>query len=447
MLILLLLLSLCSSLPTEVELAVKKCGGEKACGVVLQLTDIHLDTLYRPGSLATCLQYREISYPCCNGGIPIPAGGIKKRSAGTWGDYWCDTPMTLLNRTIAELARFGVQGLDAVLWTGDSPGHNDFSQTESRNVASILAVTDAFSSIFDGPGIPIIPALGNHGAFPVDNLRDAPHNQWLIGPLLSAWQRYLPPSQLATFNQSGYFEVPLPGMATTTIALVLSTTYFDRHNYLPHSNGEHAQLKWLTARLAAARAASERVYLVGHIFPGDGEANDLYTETYLQLAAEYADIIVHHVYGHAHTDRFQLLEAPQGGPPTGVAYITPSVTPFGKVNPSFRYFVVNRSTSLFVDYLDYALDLTQANALPSGTLPTYSFYYQASVNLSLADQSVASYQTLVDRLASDEEFFTYFYQDIYHVGATAALADIDACTEACRRSFICKLNQTRHSTC
>jgi hypothetical protein len=424
--------------------------------VILQLTDVHLDTFYKVGSLATCVQEAAISYPCCNGGWPIPAFGVKKRYAGKWGDYWCDTPEELLSLAMSNIQEAGVEGIDAVIWTGDSPGHNDFSQSRSRNVESVLKVTQALSAVFDPAGVPIIPALGNHGAFPVDNLQDAPHNQWLIGPLVSAWQRYIPTDQLKVFNESGYFEVPLPSMRVPTVAIVLSTTYFDRHNFLPHSSGEKEQLSWLKTRLTAARSAGQRVYLVGHIYPGNGEADATFTTTYLSLASAFSDIIVHHIYGHAHTDGFQILERPGGegerdkvgAGASGIAYISPSITPFGKVNPSYRYFIVNRTTSTFIDFLDYSLNLTAANSLPVGTVPEFAFYYQASLNLSLPDQSVASYRRLLTRLAADESFFTYFYTQIYHVGADPVEAHYDTCsTQKCRQQFICQFNSTMHQGC
>ena len=56
--------------------------------------------------------------------------------------------------------------LDFILYTGDSPPHDIWAHSRSKNLKSVHAVTGYFTRYF--PGVPVLSALGNHEAFPVD---------------------------------------------------------------------------------------------------------------------------------------------------------------------------------------------------------------------------------------------------------------------------------------
>ncbi len=51
----------------------------------------------------------------------------------------------------------------------------------------------------------------------------------------------------------------------------------------------------------------------------------------------------------------------------GVVLVSPSVTPFGHINPSFRIFTMDASSMQLLDYTQYHLNLTRANGNYSGT--------------------------------------------------------------------------------
>lgn len=66
---------------------------------VLQITDIHFDRYYQPGSESDC------DFPaCCRASVGYPAKS-PKTAAGYWGDYRkCDSPQWLVENAFQHIA-------------------------------------------------------------------------------------------------------------------------------------------------------------------------------------------------------------------------------------------------------------------------------------------------------------------------------------------------------
>jgi hypothetical protein len=151
------------------------------------------------------------------------------------------------------------------------------------------------------------------------------------------------------------------------------------------------QLYWLEGVLARARAGGRKVIIAGHIAPGLwGGCWGAYSEAYEAVVAAAADVVAAQLFGHQHSGSFRVLRGTRGGgdsgggsggggaggggggggsgsgggdsgssgdssgggaggseeavppppPLTGVAFVTPSVTPFKDQDPSFRVYKV-----------------------------------------------------------------------------------------------------------
>jgi hypothetical protein len=93
-------------------------------GVLVQLADVHLDVKcvagvavlimltpncrYQPGTLNVCNEPL-----CCRGG---------SGTAGIYGAYHCDTPLSLLEDALDAVQAL-VPKFDYLIWSGDSPPH------------------------------------------------------------------------------------------------------------------------------------------------------------------------------------------------------------------------------------------------------------------------------------------------------------------------------------
>lgn len=67
---------------------------------VLQITDIHYDKFYQPGSESDC------DMPaCCRGSVGYPAKSLLT-AAGKWGDYRkCDSPSRLIENAFEHISK------------------------------------------------------------------------------------------------------------------------------------------------------------------------------------------------------------------------------------------------------------------------------------------------------------------------------------------------------
>ncbi len=50
-----------------------------------------------------------------------------------------------------------------------------------------------------------------------------------------------------------------------------------------------------------------QVLLIAHIPPGDPSSHAEYGEFYLSIAKQFSDTVVGHLFGHTHTDQFELV--------------------------------------------------------------------------------------------------------------------------------------------
>ncbi len=83
------------------------------------------------------------------------------------GDYRCDAPAVLVESAIKYLHQVKPNP-DLIVWTGDSNPHwrkgegphFEYIYSNMRNISKVL------NSYF--PGVPVVPALGNHDTDPPD---------------------------------------------------------------------------------------------------------------------------------------------------------------------------------------------------------------------------------------------------------------------------------------
>ena len=127
----------------------------------LHVTDIHIDTSYHTGSPTHCV-LGSTGLGCCRK-YDIPLMGSPK--ARRWGEKTCDAPLLLVNETFRWISQH-FTNLDFVLYGGDTVGHHDLSQSESKNLETLGLMSDMFNHHFST--IPVIPNQGNHDTYPID---------------------------------------------------------------------------------------------------------------------------------------------------------------------------------------------------------------------------------------------------------------------------------------
>jgi len=193
----------------------------------------------------------------------------------------------------------------------------------------------------------------------------------------------LPASQreraLKEFAISGSYNVAMaePMQGTRLIAiddLFLSGKY-STCGGKPDPSAASAQLAWLEQQLAEARAAGEKVWVMGHIPPGidafstvaklrnvcGGQApvSFLSSDKLADLLVKYGDVVRLGIFAHTHMDEMRLLGAEkgaamlsmpaEGGHPVALKLVS-SISPVDGNTPSFTVARVNPAAGVLADY-------------------------------------------------------------------------------------------------
>jgi sphingomyelin phosphodiesterase len=85
--------------------------------------------------------------------------------------------------------------------------------------------------------------------------------------------------------------------------------------------------------------ADEAVYIIGHLPPGNHECMPVWSHNYARIVHRFESTIKGQFFGHTHHDEFSIYRDPQElRRATNVAFISPSITAYRKVQPSYRIF-------------------------------------------------------------------------------------------------------------
>ena len=127
--------------------------------------------------------------------------------------------------------------------------------------------------------------------------------------------------------------------------------------------------------------------------------------------------------------------------PTGVAYIGPSITTFGNVNPGYRIYTIDgdheESTYEVLDFDTYFMNLNEANRDRDTKPLQYKLSYSARKDLQLADLSPDNWHNLVIRMRNDVQLFRRFYKLFYN--RSDAVRETDCDGRDCKRDILCRL--------
>lgn len=398
---------------------------------ILQLSDTHIDILYEEGMDAKCGEPL-----CCRPDSPRSHkrnGRLIKQEdlSGFWGDYRdCDIPLRTFEALLIQIKEQHPD-IDAVLWTGDIPAHDVWNQTESGQKELIRKV----SSLLDQHlgHIPILPALGNHESAPVNSFPrpevTGKHSiSWLYDDLQDIWMKWLPSGTIDNIKKGAYYSTMLrKGLKVISI----NTNYCNNQNWwlLLNTTDPADELTWMINELQAAELNGDRVMIIGHIPPGYNDCLQVWSRNYYRIINRFENVIVGQFFGHTHQDEFEIFydEASNDDPshqlnsthfaflrPTSVAFIAPSVTTFGGINPGYRIYSLHPETFDLMDHETYFVNLTQANASGDRKRLHTQLGYRVKEDLGLSSLHPSQFHVLIIRLLRDNSLFRKFEKNYYN---------------------------------
>jgi len=350
----------------------------------LLISDIHFDPMHDPAKLKLLAAAPVSGWDAILGAPDSPTQAAdfaalqtacKASSAGV------DTPYALLASAMQEI-HTQAAGVRFVLLSGDLLVHEMdcrwatlMGPTPPAAFTGFAAKTIAYQMLKLRqalPGVPVYLALGNNDS-------DCGHYHLdAHGPFLAATAKSvesglggipLSATEKAALLQGGYYSVRMaaPMQATRLIVLndVTAVADFENCKDQPDTVMDAKQMAWLAKELAAARAAHERVWVMGHIPPGVNTystlrklgaglctpgavpAEFLGSDALLGLLEKNADQIQLLVFGHTHADEMRLYG---GKLPTKVV---PSITTVDGNYPTITIATIDPAAATLVDYTVY----------------------------------------------------------------------------------------------
>ena len=224
---------------------------------------------------------------------------------------------------------------------------------------------------------------------------------WLLSQLSEYFSPWLPQAQLDTFRQfGGYSYVWRPGFRLVSLPSPLCLTY----NFFLWMDWSDPgdMLAWLVTELHQAELAGEKVTLLSHVPPGNGECLGGWGREYSRIISRFQDTVTAQYHGHTHNDHFTLHYDSQSSQPVSVGYISPSVSPYTDLNPGYRIYSLDPSTHEVVDTETWILDFPLSNA---GSEPVFSKLYSARADLEMESLRPVDWENMVRRLNTDEAYY------------------------------------------
>jgi sphingomyelin phosphodiesterase acid-like 3 len=222
------------------------------------------------------------------------------------------------------------------------------------------------------PGVPVYPALGNNDSGCGDYRLD-PRSEFLAESARSFTADVPAASRPAAekdFAAEGDYSVVLPAPFRNARLLAIDDLFESRRYTGCAGKSDPApateQIAWLRDQLDAARAAGEKVWIVGHIPPGidpystathlrnvcSGQAPEMFLNSTLlpDAIAAYGDVVSLAVFAHTHMDEMRLLTPATGGHGPVAIKMTPSISPINGNRPSFTIASIDAATATLKDY-------------------------------------------------------------------------------------------------
>ncbi|KAG0179415.1 hypothetical protein DFQ29_002136 [Apophysomyces sp. BC1021] len=420
---------------------------------VLQLSDWHIDPEYQAGAEVVC------DKPICCRAAYTDYSNVTQ-AASLWGAYNCDTPLALIESLLHFIPKAEPDIKFGIL-TGDIPPHEVWSTLPIMKTLSIQKDSfDILHEHFDSPDLlntMLYPAVGNHESapvnifplknskIPIEEAREYLNLEWLYKGLSENWRGWLARNSVPDDierNTGSYVARPVHGLKLIS----LNTNFCYTFNWWLYENpaekDPNGVLMWLVQQLQESEDVAERVWIIGHIAPGDITCFHDYSNYYYQIVERYAPhVIAAQFFGHTHKDEFEVFYRngkQSASHAISVGYIAPSITSYRDVNPGFRVYKVDSETFEVVDSITYTADLDQADSWTQG--PNWHIEYSArqAYNSSVAPTpetlSPAWWHNVTVAMESDIDTFAKYWN--YR---TKSSPKTPFCDEDCRANVICSV--------
>jgi sphingomyelin phosphodiesterase acid-like 3 len=403
------------------------CGSSEGITVssdfpVLAFSDVHFNPLYDPTLVSELDAADHTQWDAI----------FKKSLLTTPSLAGADTNYPLFTRALASLHQ-NLGSSPFVLYTGDLLGHgisyyyplysgnSDVTAMQKFTDKAVAFITQQIRAALGD--IPVFFAVGNCDSYTgygpdsvfLGNTADSYYAQLLNGSI--DHQTFT-----ASFTAGGYYVAEPKG--TKVMVIGLNTIQFSP--LVQNSDGSEnnatqvdAELAWFDTKLASAKAAGKKVWLLMHAPPGADEGSTAktvsanghlaaatmmwepnYQASFMKIVAKYPGVIAMTLAGHTHMDEFRIMS------PGNVVEIVPGISPVFGNDPAFKVFSMDRTTLAPADFSSFNYDLSK---MPSGFASYYNFSAVYPSKTSLASSLETLCPVLVTNATLQSRYRGYFY--------------------------------------
>ncbi|XP_066150023.1 sphingomyelin phosphodiesterase 1-like [Euwallacea fornicatus] len=403
---------------------------------ILQITDVHMDPLYLPGSIVNCPDPM-----CCETGVPEDI----KDAAGYWGDYAsCDMPWHTMEDMLDQIKE--KHELDYIYFTGDIVSHRTWATTIESNTDTIKQFLTLLKTVF--VNTTVFPILGNHEPHPGDyyspesvDKNSSASTQWLLDLAAKEWAKWLPNDTQTTLKKGGYYTVLVkPGFRVIALN---SNVCYTMNLWLVYENKDtYGQLQWLVEVLTEAEKNGEKVHILAHlpVTDDDSDCVKVWSRELSKIILRFSDTITAQFNGHTHYDEFKLFfeNNTTKEEVKAVAYNGASFTTIWGTNSNYRIYDVDSTNLTVTDYSEYTFNLTDAN-LDSETSPNWYQLYSFKDAYELPDLTFKSLSNLYAQMNSndsDNSLVKKYYKYRYRNSDVFKEED---CDSQCKKKLVCMI--------
>jgi len=383
---------------------------------ILHISDVHLDLSYEIGALAAC------DLPNCCMNITGPADNPED-AAMYWGDYRCDLPSWTFRHMLEHIKQDHGEEFEYIIITGDYPAHDVWLQSRENNLAHTKTVVDAVKEVF--PTKPVFPSMGNHESFPCNNYPTSnvagyDNPDWLYSKLGEFFVDWLPAESLEQFKVDGFYTVTYGDLKLIGINSNMCLTY-NFFLFLEYQDPS-AELAWLVEELLMSEAAGQKVHILSHIPPGNGDCLGAWGREFSKIINRFEGTVAAQFYGHTHNDEFMIFyDEVETSRAVSFGFVAPSVTTYTGLNPAYRIYTVDAgyegASHRVLESETYIFNMDSANIAGPDVDPSWYKLYTATQDLGMESLLPQEWDKLVRRMAVDDDLFNtfgrFFNQDSY----------------------------------
>nr|XP_022899979.1 sphingomyelin phosphodiesterase-like [Onthophagus taurus] len=401
---------------------------------VLQITDIHYDPNYLPGSPANCQEPL-----CCQSDKGLAEN--EDDAAGYWGDYRdCDSPRHVVIDAYEHINRVH-DDIDYIYFTGDIIRHKVWNTSVESNLKEIQTMFDDFEAHF--PNIPIFSIFGNHEPHPVNVYAPSVitdslvSTQWLYNQAANLWGKYLPEEAQETIKKGGYYTTLIkPGLR---IIGINSNIYYIQNWWLLYDNTQQIeQLQWLSDTLYEAEKNNEFVHILSHLPSGGGSAILSYSKAYRRILERFSNTITAIFQGHTHHDQWVIFHHIEDNSPIGIVWDGGSLTTASNLNYNYKIYDVDQENFEVLDFESWTFNLTEANLTPNLS-PNWFKQYSFKEAFGLDNASPKSVKNLMYKMAQNHDLLQIEYRHRYREADSRG-----ACDENCMKNNLCDMTKNEY---